>query len=177
MVSFSFGTSRGAYEKVFQRHSKINADKEIPGPGTYTVGSTFVSQRGKSFSLKGRGKSMQELSINQKKSLPGPGQYSPRDRLNKNGVYRISGMRNTATMAFFPSERFKTARASLPGPGQYDVPESINSKGEYFLSKYKSSGVGMFGRGETKSIFKENSKTPGPGMYEIPGELGYYGKL
>ena len=34
---FSFGISREAYEKVYMPSRKINPDKSIPGPGSYTL--------------------------------------------------------------------------------------------------------------------------------------------
>jgi hypothetical protein len=138
MACFSFGASRSAYDKLYQKHSKINTDRNIPGPGTYSVPSIFSKNGDNSYSLKGRGKSMQDLMINKKRELPGPGQYSPKTSISKDGIYKISGMRNTATITFKPSERFKTIRGSLPGPGQYSLPSSINSNGRYFISKFKN---------------------------------------
>ena len=82
---------------------------------------------------------MQDLFINKMKSLPGPGQYSPRTTISKDGVYGISGMKNTSTLTFRPSERFKSPRDGLPGPGQYNLPSCISHKGDHFLSQYKSS--------------------------------------
>lgn len=94
---------------MFQKHDKSRRDSSIPGPGTYTVASVFSNNgRDKCFSLKSRGKSMQDLMINKMRDLPGPGQYSPSNTLSKTGRYNISGFRNTSTLAFRPSERFKT---------------------------------------------------------------------
>jgi len=144
MPSFSFGSGRGAYENLYQKHAKGNTDKSIPGPGTYTVPSIFNKKGENSYSLKGRGKSMQDLMINKKRELPGPGQYSPRNTINKNGTYQLSTLRNIKTTSFKPSDRFKTARSSMPGPGQYDMPSSIRPDGKHFVSNFRSSGVGIF---------------------------------
>ena len=131
--------------------------------------------------------------IAKKRDLPGPGQYSPKNGLSKDGVYKVSGFKNTATVGFKPSERFKSIRNSLPGPGQYDPPASLNPRGKNFVSKFKNVSVGLFGTGSGKSnisstpskpngvdksktsIF-EPSTTPGPGWYDIPTELGFMEK-
>ncbi|CAI2375974.1 unnamed protein product [Moneuplotes crassus] len=171
LPSFSFGAGRGAFEKTSVRNTKA---KDNPGPGQYSIPSTFTpNTKDKSYSLKGRGKSMQDLMIMKKKELPGPGQYSPKTTMNKDGIYRVSSMKNTAAMSFKPSDRFKTVRSSLPGPGHYKTPSSINSKGKHFLSNIKSTGVGMFGYGRRDNELLKHSSTPGPGWYDLPSELGY----
>lgn len=177
LPSFSFGISRDAYEKTFQRHAKASTDRSIPGPGTYTISSVFSSnRRDKCYSLKGRGKSMQDLMIKKKRDMPGPGQYSPRDRMNKDGVYKLSSMRSAMTLGFHPSERFKTSRLSHPGPGHYCPPDSINSKGSYFVSNFKNSGVGYFGTESRTSKLLLPSTTPGPGNYDATYEIGFVEK-
>lgn len=119
---------------------------------------------------------MQDLMINKKRDLPGPGQYSPKDRMSKDGIYTISGMKNTKTLGFKSSDRFKTMRSSLPGPGDYQIPSSINSKGQYFVSTIRNSGVGFFGAGSRQNELLKPSSTPGPGWYDAPSELGFMEK-
>lgn len=151
--------------------------RDNPGPGSYMVPSTFnPDKKDKSYSIKGRGKSMQDMMISMKRKLPGPGQYTPRDELNKDGIYNISTIKNVKTSAFKPSERFKTIKGSLPGPGQYATPSSINSQGKHFVSKFKNSGVGLFGHGKRDNELLKPSSTPGPGWYDLPTELGYMEK-
>lgn len=110
------------------------------------------------------------------KGLPGPGQYSPKDRLTKDGVYKVSGMRNTATLKFLPSDRFKNTKNYMPGPGQYNLPSSIHPDGKYYISGYKSSTIGLFGSGARKNDMLKMSNTPGPGNYDAPTELGFMEK-
>ena len=50
---------------------------------------------------------MQDLMINKKRDLPGPGQYSPKNTMSKDGVYKLSGFKNTSALTFRPSDRFK----------------------------------------------------------------------
>ncbi|CAI2376029.1 unnamed protein product [Moneuplotes crassus] len=174
LPSFSFGAGRGAYEKTSIRDVKA---RDNPGPGQYVVPSSFTpNTKDKSYSLKGRGKSMQDLMILKKKELPGPGQYSPKTTLNKDGVYIFSHMKNTGSLTFRPSERFKSIRSSLPGPGQYKTPSSISTKGKHFLSTFKNTGVGLFGHGRRDNELLKPSNTPGPGWYDLPSELGYTSK-
>ena len=39
--AFTFGMSREVYEKVYMPSQKINQDKDIPGPGQYTLLEDF----------------------------------------------------------------------------------------------------------------------------------------
>lgn len=171
LPSFSFGAGRGAFERTSVRNGRA---RDNPGPGQYSVPSAFTpNTKDKSYSLKGRGRSMQDLMIKKKKELPGPGQYSPKTTLNKDGIYGVSNMKSTAAMSFRPSERFKSMRSSLPGPGHYKTPSSINPKGKHFVSNIKSTGVGLFGNGRRDNELLKPSSTPGPGWYDLPSELGF----
>ena len=51
--AFTFGVSREAYDKVYLPNQKISCEKNLPGPGQYTLLS-LVGHEGRKYSLQGR---------------------------------------------------------------------------------------------------------------------------
>lgn len=51
--AFTFGTSRDAYEHVYNPAVKVSTDRSIPGPGAYSILST-IGKESRKFSLQGR---------------------------------------------------------------------------------------------------------------------------
>jgi propanediol utilization protein len=48
--AFTFGASREAYEKVYIPSQKISIEKNLPGPGQYTLLSS-IGNEGRKYSL------------------------------------------------------------------------------------------------------------------------------
>jgi hypothetical protein len=119
---------------------------------------------------------MQDLMIKKQRDSPGPGQYSPKNTLSKNGKYNQSSFRNTQTLHFRASERFKTIKSSMPGPGHYSSYSTITKNGNHFISNIKDSGTSYFGVSKRDNAFSKSPDTPGPGWYDMPTELGYIEK-
>ena len=51
--AFTFGVSREAYDKVYIPSQKISVEKNLPGPGQYTLLSS-IGYEGRKYSLQGR---------------------------------------------------------------------------------------------------------------------------
>ena len=90
--AFTFGVSREAYEKVYIPSQKLSVEKNLPGPGHYTL-LTSIGKEGRKYSLQGRtpyhkGKIKSILEIMQimyicKKSMPSQGQEHTSQKLTQ----------------------------------------------------------------------------------------------
>lgn len=67
--SFSFGISRAAYQKVYDKQSP-SPDPAIPGPGTYPV-RAYLGREGRKSSLKARFKNLSMMRERHDRRFPG----------------------------------------------------------------------------------------------------------
>jgi hypothetical protein len=173
--AFTFGVARSFYDKVYCEANKM-LDKNVPGPGLYTVRKPFGSDTTK-ISMTGKGKG----EINKSKiNDPGPGSYKPIG-MTVEGKYPTSRMRNTATITFGVNKekrfRWKSNSEKNPAPNQYNLKWLITGKGFIYSSKFKSSPCSsMQGKGKDLSTKYTNYLTPGPGSYRTFSEFGIYEK-
>ena len=73
-VTYCFGTGRDAFGKVVLHKTKLEADRDVPGPGTYQPLKTIGHGR-KSFALKGKLEYGDPGQIALKRAVPGAGTY------------------------------------------------------------------------------------------------------
>ena len=147
--SFTFGVARSFYDKVYCEANKM-LDKNVPGPGLYTIRKPFGSDASK-FTMVGKGKDL----VNRKKSNePGPGDYKF-IKTTVEGKYPLSQFRNTATITFGVNKdkRFRwNTKEQTPAPNAYNFKNMIDGKGFIFSSKYKSAACSsLYGKGKDLS--------------------------
>jgi hypothetical protein len=173
----TFGASFSIYENVYIK-GNIKADKNVPGPGTYTLPER-VGKDGRHFTIKGR---LSNNALKHSASKPGPGTYEPPTSINKTGKYFNSKYKNSMARVMSPSRsvRFpnyaKGQNRGMPGPGTYNPGATITKDGNYFVSQYKSSMCRTFYHcdRDISTASKSKKSNPGPGMYRLPSEFGYY---
>ena len=102
--AFSFGISREAYSKVYQKGGG-NTDRGIPGPGTYNA-NDLMGKGVPKYSLRARSSSKAYQLTPQ--SYPGPGAYESRPTITKEGKMLMSKYRSSGATTFNPprSARF-----------------------------------------------------------------------
>ena len=138
--AYTFGLSYEKYLKVYLENDR-KADKNNPGPGTYTLPSKIGSE-GLKYTLKPK---IQNNMLKYISSIPGPGHYATPQATSKNGSYFNSKFKNSRAGIISPSRsvRFpdygKQSYKSIPGPGTYNPESTISPDGKYSMSRLKGS--------------------------------------
>lgn len=147
--AFTFGVARSFYDKVYCEANKM-LDKNVPGPGLYTIRKEFGSDASK-FTMVGKGK---DLTKRLKANEPGPGQYKYVG-MTVEGKYPLSQFNNTATITFGVNKekRFNyKMNNGNPAPNAYKFGNLITGKGFIYTSKFRSTPASsLYGKGKDLS--------------------------
>lgn len=138
-------------------------DKAIPGPGTYTV-TPKIGNEAKKYSIYGRTQNhcniqypifIHLVNLTTQRNNPGPGAYEPKIGISSNGVYLVSGYKNSRAPNFsLPTlSRFAYGKnENVPGPGTYGLKTGISDANSNFLSTFRSPKTRTFYHSDRKTI-------------------------
>jgi hypothetical protein len=105
--AFTFGISRGYYNKVYLETAKM-FDKDVPGPGKYDFLKPFGGESSK-YSMLGK---HNPKYLSAKSKFPGPGEYPP-IALKPDGRYILSGFKNTVNIVWGHSKALRFPSLSI----------------------------------------------------------------
>jgi len=171
----------------FSGRQKGFADKNGPGPGSYTTAapdSTSKSKRAPGFAF---GSASREIIDKQR--VPGPGSYGHRAYMGSEGTY----------FSCTPRRGKGVGPAEQPGPGAHNLPGLCGTSGPKFtatprrgeLSKPTVPGPGAYNHEDnvlcqgqekwsfgtsTRPTIDSSNKTPGPGTYNHKEHVGSHGQ-
>lgn len=158
---FSFG-------KPDQKNSDraITDNKNVPGPGAYTLNRNLMSRN---FSFRIRTKRPKDENVE-----VGPGQYNiinTMDTTAKNMVSKYKSVSNVKMVA--PCQNKSKLPIIKHDIAFYDIKDQINTEGKYFVSHFKNSQCRSFGK-SVRQLITIGNEGPGPGQYQVGSDFGFY---
>ena len=85
--SYCFGAGREDFSKQVFNTGTMYPDAVVPGPGSYTDGTTLIGVNARKPTLKERKFYLDDEEMAKKLAVPGPGTYKDQEQLNSLGNY------------------------------------------------------------------------------------------
>ena len=90
--TFCFGAGREDFAKTVYNTTNMEADKIVPGPGSYTDSTQLIGVNTRKTTLKERKFYLDDDEMAKKLAIPGPGTYEDSTKFDNKGVYPNSQM-------------------------------------------------------------------------------------
>ena len=118
--TFCFGAGRDDFSRTVVNQPCLDADRIVPGPGTYKDLTRDTGINGKKYSLQARNIYLDDEAMAKKLAIPGPGTYEDQLQIDKFGSYISPQYNNSKATRLAQDDRFRVYDGKCPGPGNYE---------------------------------------------------------